>query len=467
MFSLIMSGNVDEWRFPVGHRGRQTFSLSRFLEYTDDEIVERFQPVTDASLQGLASLPTVFMSELAHNDLTSESYVELRVGRVSNLSIFNRDIYYDFTIDWVYGQFPIPDRRLIEQAFGFGRWEISRTHWAIKQRDLTTVLASIGISLPHDPGTATTTHHGATATATETAAPAPASLPPVPPSPWPVVESLEAFVTEIMKINVDADEEVFYRGHSDQKNYKLIPTLFRTHKNGAPMWGPKEDVIVRELMATQALAFANDRSMLDHLVRMQHYGLPTRLLDVTSNALMALYFACSDTNAKDSDPENPGEVIVLRTKSKDVKFFDSDTVSCIACLSLLSHAQREALNTDASEEGFKASDSGKRLLDVIKREKPHFQEKIIPADLKKILFVRGRVTHERISSQAGAFLIFGHNATLPETGHSGLNIERLTIRNKQTILDQLSKFNIKASTVYPGIEKAAGDIKKVHLLPDT
>ena len=38
--------------------------------------------------------------------------------------------------------------------------------------------------------------------------------------------------------------------------------------------------------------FSECKSALDYLVQMQHYGLPTRLLDVTTNPLVALYFAC-------------------------------------------------------------------------------------------------------------------------------------------------------------------------------
>jgi len=105
---------------------------------------------------------------------------------------------------------------------------------------------------------------------------------------------LSEFIEKIVQRDKEAGTQTFYRGHAN-KDWSLLPSIFRT-PNGVE----KEHLLFRDMVAHEPQSFSECKSALDYLVQMQHYGLPTRLLDMTMNPLVALYFACQsvgDVNA--------------------------------------------------------------------------------------------------------------------------------------------------------------------------
>jgi len=51
--------------------------------------------------------------------------------------------------------------------------------------------------------------------------------------------------------------------------------------------------------------------MFDRLVRMQHFELPTRLLDATTNPLVALYFASAEYEENDEPQDGKVQALFL------------------------------------------------------------------------------------------------------------------------------------------------------------
>jgi hypothetical protein len=267
------------------------------------------------------------------------------------------------------------------------------------------------------------------------------------------VTSVAEFAKALSDIPLAPGRTRFFRGHSDYKMYKLAPSVFRKKQ-----LIENEEAIIQEAKIRCPSDLPSSLSFIDVLVRLQHYGLPTRLLDLTANSLVALYFACRHKE------KTTGEVLILDIPNDQVKFHDSDTVTVLANI-----ARRPmgfnvaALPADKGE--FNEDIEVGKLLHDIRSDKPAFRSMIEPSDLRRVVAVRTRLDNARIARQEGAFLLFGADgsklkpAKVPDDWLvCGTADKRIIFSNKHKLKRELLSFGVSEQSLFPELESQAAAI---------
>ncbi|TYB74371.1 FRG domain-containing protein [Bizionia myxarmorum] len=262
-----------------------------------------------------------------------------------------------------------------------------------------------------------------------------------------MVKNITNFINEIKRLGIVDQYENYYRGHSDI-NFELKPSIYR---DGLIY---NEDNIFKESISRVPLEFINAKSTVEKLVKMQHYGIPTRLLDITANPLVALYFACNKDFSKD------GEVVYLRIPKNHIKYYDSDVVSVLS--NIAKRPENFEIDTSTSKiSEFNQTTPIEYLLHEIKEEKPYFQNLINPKHMEQVFAVKVKLDNERILKQEGAFLIFGIDANKirPARVPTDWILNRTTkvkleiaANRKRAILKELATFGISNRTLFPELE---------------
>lgn len=269
------------------------------------------------------------------------------------------------------------------------------------------------------------------------------------------IKQLSTFIAKIAGIDKKPNHTLFFRGHANTE-YTALPSIFR----GIPASETGEKYIFKEEQLFQNMImhcpddFITCVSAFDFLTKMQHYGLPTRLLDITSNPLVALYFACCNLMGQSKTAAH-GEVLIYQIPDTDIKFYNSDTVSVVSNLA--------KVNGD-----FNLNDVNdrKRYLHMIKAEKPYFEDLINEDHLHSVLCVKSKLDNKRIIKQSGAFLLFGMGVKKTDPTRIPANfrsdsITRIEIpkTSKNKIIKELASIAISEATLFPEIDNVAKYLK--------
>lgn len=267
-----------------------------------------------------------------------------------------------------------------------------------------------------------------------------------------ITDDLASFIDKISKIPRTKEHTLFFRGHAND-SFPALPAVFRNIPKSSPptKYIEKESQLFHNMIMQCPDEFKDSVSTFDHLVKMQHYSLPTRLLDITTNPLVALYFACSEFVEEGHD----GEVLVYQIPNNEIKFYNSDTVSVIS-------------NLAKTNNEFNIDDDIEKFIHIIKNEKPYFLNVIDKKDLSRVVCVQPKQDNKRIIKQSGAFLLFAMGDDLKKNTSAKIPSEftlkeyNITIpcKHKEQLLVSLEHLAISEATLFPEIDNVAKFLKK-------
>ncbi|MBR6797141.1 MAG: FRG domain-containing protein [Opitutales bacterium] len=207
----------------------------------------------------------------------------------------------------------------------------------------------------------------------------------------------DLFDLGIRNFKADGKARYFFRGECAFFP-EPMPSIFRSEK-----LLENEHKIFQDALNRVPELFENCPTTFDKLCQMQHYGFPTRLLDISPDLAMAWFMAIDGWNAKEllENINNPRggvfyipNILVIRVPLEREKFVDSDLVSTLA-------------NVARMKPRFNSG----HLRHEVAQERNDFSEdfflKNVREECSRNRMVYPRMSNPRVARQKGAFILSG------------------------------------------------------------
>lgn len=282
------------------------------------------------------------------------------------------------------------------------------------------------------------------------------------------IENVSQYIEQIIKLtntNKDNSEITFwFRGESSTEfETPLVPNAYRVlsgtlkHTNNKRIFSENIKSIEKNIDSEyyrKTFLYLKQSNVKNNFVNryflMQHYGIQTRLLDWSENALISLYFAVSSNKEKDGRVWilNPFEMNNITIQ----KILDSDK-NCKMIPSLSNNYKRKKLINKDGE--FRIKEISRRYLWM------DFSNDNLPEKSYYPLAIYPPYIDSRLQFQSSCFTIFGNeiNGLIDVNNKIVLNSLIIDKEFKVKILEELAILGINENSIYPGLDAIGKTLK--------
>lgn len=270
------------------------------------------------------------------------------------------------------------------------------------------------------------------------------------------VHSFAEYVSRVESLQEGTLGRLWFRGCS-KSTYSLLPSLYRHPNSTSPSQVQQLEGDLMLRFKQRAIPF-HDRNLSDEwelLFFMQHYGVPTRLLDWSENPFVGLYFAIIDRVGGQA-AKGPTRKKAAKKRTRGQSTIDS-AVWVLNPRTWNKHALRHrSFDGDVLDSDH----------DAINGHRPG---NVFSEMTSSPVALYGSHNSPRIVAQRGAFTIFGQDSRpmediLDEEGFPAESLVKIVIPEGDVprLRSATLRYGLVESVIFPDLDGLAKEIKREY-----
>lgn len=249
-----------------------------------------------------------------------------------------------------------------------------------------------------------------------------------------------------------------FRGHGNHEKYDMLPTILRHKESGNHLTceetSQSEYSILYSFMSeASGIVPYSPKDIVPWLETAQHFGVPTRLLDFTTNPLVALYFTCKGSQ------EHDGAVWIVNETAYKRIFFGIDATHPTSPIPSDQIVGKIVVD-EIVHQGSGDHSEPVRYIQYPWIYKPFYRDSRMTS--QSSMFMLWAAKRKKLTDFMTRNNFMSKDPSCKNQAEGVLCHVIIPSGEKQKLLAQLDMCGVTERFIYPGLESIGRDIKRLY-----